>query len=310
MAEFNGLFEVAIHFAVLLYLAALGELICERAGVLNLGVEGMIAIGAAVGLIVSIESGNVWLALVAAIIAGALTAALHGLLTVVLGADQVVSGLALTILGLGLAAFIGGDYVGRTPTKNGSFAKIDIPGLGDIPVVGDVVFRQPAMFYLAILAGIATWFVLSRTRVGLGLRAAGESAATADAAGHSVASMRFVAVTVGGAFAGAAGAYLTLFLTKGWSDGVVAGRGWIAVALVIFGSWRPGRVALGAFIFGLTLALQPRLQTMGVDISPVLLSMLPYVLTLAAMVVFSIQSRNRPSSAPAALGIAFHREER
>ncbi len=310
MAEFNGLFEVAVHFGVLLFLAALGELIAERAGILNLGVEGMIAVGAAIGLIVSIESGNVWLALVAAIVAGAIAASIHGLLTVVLGADQVVSGLALTILGLGFAAFIGGDYVGRTPTEGGSFAKIDIPGLGDIPVLGDVLFRQPAMFYLAILAGIATWFVLSRTRVGLGLRAAGESAATADAAGHSVAALRFVAVTIGGAFAGAAGAYLTLFLTKGWSDGVVAGRGWIAVALVIFGSWRPGRVALGAFIFGLTLALQPRLQTMGVDISPVLLSMLPYVLTLVAMVVFSIQSRNRPSTAPAALGIPFHREER
>ena len=159
-------------------------------------------------------------------------------------------------------------------------------------------------------AGVVAWFVLGRTRLGLALRAAGESASTADAAGHSVAGLRLGAVATGGALAGTSGAYLTLSLTPQWAEGIVAGRGWIAVALVIFGAWRPGRVALGALLFGLTLALKTRLQTFGVDFSPILLSMLPYLLTVGVLVAISIRARNRPSPAPAALGIAYRREDR
>ncbi|MEE2631711.1 MAG: ABC transporter permease [Actinomycetota bacterium] len=307
-ASFIGLLEATVSFGALLYLAALGEMITEKAGILNLGVEGMMAIGAVTGFVVALQTGNPWVALVAAIAAGALIGLLHGLFTVVLGAEQVVSGLSLTILGIGLAAYIGKGSVGQP--AGAELVPVDWGSLSDIPWAGPVLFQQSPLVYMAVLAGLVAWFVLGRTRLGLAVRAAGESAPTADAAGHSVAGLRLGAVATGGALAGASGAYLTLSITPQWAEGVVAGRGWIAVALVIFGAWRPGRVALGALLFGLTLALKTRLQTFGVDFSPILLSMLPYLLTVGVLVAISIRSRNRPSPAPAALGIAYRREER
>jgi simple sugar transport system permease protein len=307
-ASLIGLLEATVSFGALLYLAALGEMITEKAGILNLGVEGMMAIGAVTGFVVALQTGNPWVALVAAIAAGALIGLLHGLFTVVLGAEQVVSGLSLTILGIGLAAYIGKGSVGQP--AGAELVPVDWGPLSDIPWAGPVLFQQSPLVYMAVLAGIAAWFVLGRTRLGLAVRAAGESAPTADAAGHSVAGLRLGAVATGGALAGASGAYLTLSITPQWAEGVVAGRGWIAVALVIFGAWRPGRVALGALLFGLTLALKTRLQTFGVDFSPILLSMLPYLLTVGVLVAISIRARNRPSPSPAALGIAYRREER
>ncbi|MGZ0185907.1 MAG: ABC transporter permease [Acidimicrobiales bacterium] len=307
-ASLIGLLEATVSFGALLYLAALGEMISEKAGILNLGVEGMMAIGAVTGFVVALQTGNPWVALVAAIAAGALIGLLHGLFTVVLGAEQVVSGLSLTILGIGLAAYIGKGSVGQP--AGAELVPVDWGPLSDIPWAGPVLFQQSPLVYMAVLAGLAASFVLGRTRLGLAVRAAGESAPTADAAGHSVAGLRLAAVATGGALAGASGAYLTLSITPQWAEGVVAGRGWIAVALVIFGAWRPGRVALGALLFGLTLALKTRLQTFGVDFSPILLSMLPYLLTVGVLVAISIRSRNRPSPAPAALGIAYRREER
>ncbi len=307
-ASLIGLLEATVSFGALLYLAALGEMITEKAGILNLGVEGMMAIGAVTGFVVALQTGNPWVALVAAIAAGALIGLLHGLFTVVLGAEQVVSGLSLTILGIGLAAYIGKGSVGQP--AGAELVPVDWGPLSDIPWAGPVLFQQSPLVYMAVLAGLAASFVLGRTRLGLAVRAAGESAPTADAAGHSVAGLRLAAVATGGALAGASGAYLTLSITPQWTEGVVAGRGWIAVALVIFGAWRPGRVALGALLFGLTLALKTRLQTFGVDFSPILLSMLPYLLTVGVLVAISIRSRNRPSPAPAALGIAYRREER
>jgi len=307
-ASLIGLLEATVSFGALLYLAALGEMITEKAGILNLGVEGMMAIGAVTGFVVALQTENPWVALVAAICAGALAGLLHGLFTVVLGAEQVVSGLSLTILGIGLAAYIGKGSVGRP--AGAELVPVDWGPLTDIPWAGPVLFQQSPLVYMAVLAGLAAWFVLGRTRLGLAVRAAGESAPTADAAGHSVVGLRLGAVVTGGALAGASGAYLTLSITPQWVEGVIAGRGWIAVALVIFGAWRPGRVALGALLFGLTLALKTRLQTFGVDFSPILLSMLPYLLTVGVLVAISIRARNRPSPAPAALGIAYRREER
>ncbi|MCS5673118.1 MAG: ABC transporter permease [Acidimicrobiales bacterium] len=307
-ASLIGLLEATVSFGALLYLAALGEMITEKAGILNLGVEGMMAIGAVTGFVVALQTENPWVALVAAIGAGALAGLLHGLFTVVLGAEQVVSGLSLTILGIGLAAYIGKGSVGRP--AGAELVPVDWGPLTDIPWAGPVLFQQSPLVYMAVLAGLAAWFVLGRTRLGLAVRAAGESAPTTDAAGHSVVGLRLGAVATGGALAGASGAYLTLSITPQWVEGVIAGRGWIAVALVIFGAWRPGRVALGALLFGLTLALKTRLQTFGVDFSPILLSMLPYLLTVGVLVAISIRARNRPSPAPAALGIAYRREER
>lgn len=303
-----GLLVATVQFGTLLYLAALGETIAEKAGVLNLGVEGMMATGAAVGFIVGVETGSPWLGLAAGALGGLGISLLHAFTAVGLGADQVVSGLALTFLGLGFADFIGDGYT--DDDRRARFTDIEIPGLDDIPWVGEIVFRHSPVTYLAVALGIGAWFVLNRTAAGLGLRAVGETASTADAAGHSVLRLRFVAVGIGGALAGASGAYLTTYLVGSWSQNLTAGRGWIAVALVIFGAWRPGRVALGALLFGFTLALKSRLIIFDIDFSPRLLDMAPYLLTVLVLVIISIRARHKPSPAPAAIGIPYRREER
>lgn len=303
-----GLLVASVQFGTLLYLAALGETISEKAGVLNLGVEGMMATGAAMGFIVGVETGSPWLGLLGGAVAGAIVSIVHAAAAVGLGADQVVSGLALTFLGLGFADFIGDGYT--DDERRARFADIEIPGLDDIPWVGEVVFRHSPVTYLAVIIGVAAWFVLNRTAVGLGLRAVGETASTADAAGHSVVRLRFAAVATGGALAGASGAYLTTYLVGSWSQNLTAGRGWIAVALVIFGAWRVGRVAIGALLFGLTLALKSRLTLFDIELSGQFVDMLPFLLTIAVLVAISFRARNRPSPAPAAIGIAYRREER
>jgi len=307
-ATILGLLISVIEFGTLLYLAALGETIAERSGVLNLGVEGMMAMGGMTAFWVGVETGNPWVALTAALLVGAALAMLHGIVAVVMGADQVVSGLALTILGLALSAFLGRNLLAERP--NATFEPIRLGPLSDIPWLGETVFSMTALSWIAIALGIVTWFVVTRTRAGLSLRAVGESAATADAAGTPVVKVRLAAVAIGGALAGASGAFLTIVLAPGWTEGTTAGRGWIAVALVIFGGWKPGRVLFGSLLFGGLIALEPRLQTFGLDVSPVLVSMLPFLLTIVVLVLFSIRSRNRPSLAPAAIGLAYRREER
>ena len=311
-----GLLVASVQFGTLIYLAALGELIAERAGVLNLGVEGMMSMGAVIGFIVALTTGSPWVGFLAAAAAGTLVAAVHALVSVAAGAGQVVSGLAITIGGVGLSAYIGRDWVIRQPES--VFTDLGIVGLADIPWAGPILFDHPPIVYLAGLLGVATRFVLTRTRLGLALRAVGESAATTDGAGHSVVGLRAGAVLVGGAFAGASGAFLSLYMAAGWTEGMVAGRGWIAVALVIFGAWRPGRLAVGALLFGFTLALQPRLQTFDVEvlgvpvnsISPALVGILPFLSTVVVLVLVSWRARNRPAPAPAALGLPYRREER
>ena len=244
-----------VQFATLVYLAGLGELIAERSGVLNLGVEGMMAMGAVSGFMVAVATDRPWIGFLAAALVGMAVAGVHAMVSVVMGAGQVVSGLAITIGGLGFAAFIGQDAVRQR--ADAVFTDLGIAGLADIPWAGPILFNQPPVVYLAAGLGVAAWFVLNRTRLGLALRAVGESASTTDSVGHSVVLLRSGAVLVGGAFAGAAGAFLSLYMAAGWTEGLIAGRGWIAVALVIFGAWRPGRLAAGALLFGFTLALQP-----------------------------------------------------
>lgn len=314
-----GLIVSVIEFGTLLFLASLGELIAEKSGVLNLGVEGMMAMGGVSAFWVGVETGNPWLALAFAAFVVALFASIHGLVSVAIGADQVVSGLALTILGLGLAAFLGKDLVFEAPRA--TFDNLTLGPLADIPWLGETIFSMTGVSWLALALGLATWYVLSRTRAGLSLRAVGENAATADAAGTPVVRLRLIAVAIGGALAGMAGAYLTLKLAPGWSELTTAGRGWIAVALVIFGAWQPGRVLIGSLLFGGLLALEPRLQTfrcqpgqeglcLTVEIDPIIVSMLPYLLTIVVLILISIRSRNRPSVAPAAIGQVYRREER
>jgi ABC-type uncharacterized transport system permease subunit len=288
--------------------ACLGELITERAGVLNLGVEGIMLMGALAGATACIWSGSAWVGAAAALLAGAMLAAIHALLTVTLRANQVVSGLALTIFGTGLSAFLGRNIVGVLPPD--SFHRLDVPLLAQLPLLGRILFQQSALVYFSFILVAFFWWYIYRTRAGLRLRAIGERPEAADAMGVDVARLRALYVIAGGALAGLGGAAISLGTNPGWSEGITAGRGWIAVALVIFAAWNPTRAALGAYLFGGVEAGQFRLQAAGVDISPFFLNMLPYLFTILVLVLSTREATRRILSAPAALGRAYVREER
>jgi simple sugar transport system permease protein len=288
--------------------ACLGELITERAGVLNLGIEGIMLMGALAGVAGCMATGNVWVGAGLALIAGAAMAAIHAILTVGLRANQVVAGLALTIFGAGLSAFLGRDLVGL-PLPD-AFRRLDVPLLADIPILGRVLFQQSALTYISYVLVAFLWWYIYRTRAGLRLRAIGERPEAADAMGVDVVRLRALYVIAGGALAGLGGAAITLGTNPGWAEGVTAGRGWIAVALVIFAAWNPGRAAIGAYLFGGVEAAQFRLQTEGVDISPFFLNMLPYLFTILVLVLSTREATRRALGAPAALGRAYMREER
>ncbi|MEL6062043.1 MULTISPECIES: ABC transporter permease [unclassified Methylobacterium] len=285
-----------------LIIAALGELVVERAGVLNLGVEGMMVCGAALGFAAAVETNSTLLGALAGAGAGMGLAAVFGLLTVGLAANQVASGLALTILGLGLSGLVGAGYVGQ---KREPAPHLYVPGLSDLPGIGRLFFGQDAFVYagLGLAAGIA-WF-LWRTRAGLILRAVGDDHAATHALGLPVRGVRFFAVLFGGACAGLAGSYLSLAYTPFWAPAMTAGRGWIALALVVFASWRPGRVVAGATLFGGATVLQLHAQAASIGLPGQLLSALPYVATILALVLLSLGRRRGGSLAPAALGRDF-----
>jgi ABC-type uncharacterized transport system permease subunit len=288
--------------------ACLGELLAERAGVLNLGVEGMMLMGAVGGVAFTIWTGSAWLGVGGAILAGASLALLHAIVTVVLRGNQVVSGLALTIFGTGLSAFLGRNLVGKPlPAK---FTHHSIPYLSDIPQIGKILFRQDPLTYISFAVVPLLWWYVFRTQPGLHLRAIGESPAAADAMGVPVNSLRFAYVVVGGGFAGLGGACISLGTNPGWTEGMTAGRGWIAIALVIFAGWNPGWVIIGAYLFGGVQAGQFQLQVVGVGISSFFLNMLPYLFTIVVLVIASGDLARKRIGAPSALGRPFVREER
>lgn len=274
-----------------LLLIALGELVCEKAGVLNLGQEGMMLMGAVAGFIGAVATGSLFVGVLCAIAAGMLMSYLFGFLAISLVANQVGTGLALTIFGTGLSAFLGAGYVGISLTGITAWA---IPGLSEIPVIGKILFSQDPLVYLSfLLFGLVFWF-LRRSRAGLTLRAVGENPESANAIGINVLRVRYLAVLFGGAMTGLAGGYLSLAYTPLWSEGMTAGRGWIALALVVFACWRPERVLLGAYLFGLASILHLVLQGLGFEASPNLLAMLPYIATILVLVILSRdQLRNR-----------------
>ncbi|MBU2358515.1 MAG: ABC transporter permease [Alphaproteobacteria bacterium] len=278
-------------------LAAIGELVVERAGVLNLGVEGMMITGAVCGFIVATATGSPWLGFLGAALGGALLSLLFGALTQFLLSNQVATGLALTLFGLGLSALMGQSYLGiRAP----AFPDIHVPLLGDIPVIGPIVFQHDPMVYvgLGIVAGV--WWFLNRTRAGLILRAVGENHDAAHALGYHVRRTRMLAIMFGGACAGLGGAYLSLVRVPQWTEGMTAGAGWIALAIVVFASWKPGRLVLGAYLFGGVTVLQLNLQAAGVAVPVEYLSMSPYLATIAVLVIMSA------GRAPGSLGRIFH----
>jgi general nucleoside transport system permease protein len=301
-----GLLE-AIILAVLaastpLLLAAAGELVAERAGVLNLGVEGMMIVGAACGFAGAYLTGSILVGAVCGIAAGAALAAIFAMLTLGLAVNQVAAGLALTILGVGLSGLVGAGFVGERII---GAAHLYIPVLTDIPFVGRVLFGQDGFVYVSIALVIAIWLFLYRTRAGLVLRAVGDNHASAHALGYPVLKIRALAVLFGGACAGLGGAYLPLAYTPFWISGMTAGRGWIALALVVFASWRPARLVAGAYLFGGVTILQLHAQGAGIGIPSQLMSSLPYLATVIVLVVISRTRGMAGAAAPASLGMVF-----
>ena len=284
-------------------LAAIGELVAEKAGVLNLGVEGMMIVGAIAGFAIAVETGSPVFGFIAAAVTGAALSAVFAVLTQYLLTNQVATGLALTLFGIGLSSLLGRDYVGIKPP---STPKLDLGPLTDLPVVGPILFGHDAMVYLSIAIVVAVWAFLKFTRAGLILRAVGESHDAAHALGYNVIAVRFAAIAFGGATAGLGGAYLSLIRVPQWTDGMTAGAGWIALAIVVFASWRPGRVLAGAYLFGGITVLQLNLQAAGVAIPVELLSMSPYLITILVLVIISSDRGRASLAAPASLGRVFH----
>jgi ABC-type uncharacterized transport system permease subunit len=285
-----------------LVFAAIGELVVEKSGVLNLGVEGMMIIGAIAAFATTIQTGSFIAGIAAAVICGALMALLFAILTQTLLANQVATGLALTMFGLGLAALTGQSYSGKSLPP---FPKLSIPGLSDLPVVGPLLFGHDALVYLSFALVVAVAWFLARTRIGLIIRAIGENHDAAHAIGYPVVLYRHATLAFGGACAGLGGAYLSMVQTPLWVDNMTAGRGWIALALVVFAAWRPWRVLFGAYLFGGITIVQLHSQAFGLEVEPQLLSMLPYLATIIVLVLISYDRSKASLNAPANLGQTF-----
>ncbi|MEZ5670483.1 MAG: ABC transporter permease [Alphaproteobacteria bacterium] len=294
------------EMAAPLLIAALGLIINERAGVLNLGAEGLMMVGALAGVMGAYHAGTPWVGVAAAVVAAGVVSALFAFIVVVLRADQVITGLTVVAFGAGLTGLIGPPY---SQTAIAPFGEIDLGFLTAIPYVGRMIFGQDVLFYLAIALAALTWWLLYRSQPGLVLRAVGENPQAADAAGADVQGVRIAAVVAGGVLCGLAGADLSLAASQTWVEGMTGGRGWIAVALVIFARWSPWRAILGALLFGSIEALIPRIQATGANVPTFLLKMLPYLATLAVL-IFTAVVRRSVHAAPAALGQAYAREDR
>jgi simple sugar transport system permease protein len=298
----EGILLTIITAATPLLFAALGELIAERSGVLNLGVEGMMAVGAVIGFAAGNATGVPMVGVLAGIVGGAAMAALFGIVVLAFAANQNAAGLALTLFGLGLSGLIGDAYAG---VPGLGMKSVHIPGLSDLPLVGSVIFGEDPMVYLALALTIGVWYFLFRTNGGLILRSVGDNHVSAHALGYPVLRIRFLAVVFGGACAGLGGAYLSLVYTPQWAQAMTAGRGWIAIALVVFGTWLPWRIAIGAVLFGAVSILQLNAQAFGLGIPSQFLTALPYLITVAVLVVISRNQALLKVNTPASLGRTF-----
>jgi general nucleoside transport system permease protein len=289
-----------------LLLGTLGEVVAERSGILNLGVEGMMSVGAVAAFMVAMNTGSPWAGLAASIAAGAALSLLHALTSVTLKVNQVVSGLALAMLGVGMSGLLGKPYMGRPLMAQ--MPPLEIPLLSRIPYVGTILFDKDPLFYLAIILGVVLWFLLSKTRWGIRVRSVGEKPAAAEVQGVSVTAVRYLCTAIGGALAGMGGAHLSLVYSKSWTEGMTGGRGWIVIALTIFALWNPLRAFIGAFLFGGIFVLQYLLQPLGIP--PNLLALLPYMATLVVLIIGGLNKSRRHMDAPAALGEPHTRGER
>ena len=302
MNEIALLLAATLNAGTVLALAGLGLLVNERSGIINLGAEGMMLVAAIAGFATAVHTGSDLLAFGAGAISGALLAAVFGVLVIWLNTNQYATGLALSLFGIGLSAFLGIRY---TQERVGARLKFEIPGLSDLPFVGPALFRQHPMVYLTIVLALGLGWFLYRSRAGLILRAVGESPEAAHALGYPVRRVRMLAVVVGGALCGLAGAYLSVIYTPLWVEGMVAGKGWIALALTTFATWRPARVLLGAYLFGGVTMLQFHLQGEGVEIASQWLTMLPYLSTIVVLVLISRNPNWIRTNMPASLGKPF-----
>ncbi|MET3120051.1 ABC-type uncharacterized transport system permease subunit [Undibacterium sp. GrIS 1.8] len=298
-----AIFASTVTAATPLIYAALGETVVEKAGVLNLGIEGMMLVGAVAGFAATLATASPVIGFIAAACAGILMSLVFAVLTLSLQANQVATGLALTLFGIGLSAFVGHDFAG---TPIAGLKKLPIPFLSDIPVLGKLLFSYDAMVYGSILLFIAVQWFLVKSYAGLKIRAIGESPTVAHEVGHPVIWIRYCAVMFGGATAGIAGAYLSLVQTPMWVEGMTAGKGWIALALVVFGTWKPLRVVLGAYLFGGVTVMQLFAQGFGLGIPSEFLSMLPYVATIVVLVIICRDPKTILLNQPLSLGKSFH----
>jgi general nucleoside transport system permease protein len=299
----GGLLTGSIHSGTPLLYATLAEVISERAGIINLGLEGVMLMGAAVGFVTTVHTGNAGLGILAAALAGGVFNLLFGYLVISRGANQLASGLALMFCGVGLSALIGAPYIG---SQIKGLNEMRIPFLSDLPLVGPVLFNYDILVYFVGPIAVLLWWVLFSTRFGLNLRAVGENPTAAYAAGKDPHRLQYEALFIAGVLGGIAGAHLSLALAKTWAEWMTAGRGFIAVALVIFSKWHPLRAVAGAFLFGGAIAFQLQMQAIGIPVSPFLLDTLPYLLSLAVLAVWGGARRH---SAPGSLGRVFQGTE-
>jgi general nucleoside transport system permease protein len=314
-AFFISILVITIRAGASLLYATFGAIITERSGIQNLGVEGIMIVSAAVSFAAAFHSGSAWLGVGAAILTGILLGLIHALLTITLRAEQVVSGLAMTIFGSGLASFMGQRLGPGGTTMVGlqgpSFQRIPIPYLVEIPYIGPSLFNQDLLIYILYLIIPVIWFYFYKTRKGLELRAVGENPQAVDALGINVTRLRFIYTIIGAVFMSIAGAHLSLGYLQGWADNITGGRGWIAIALVIFSTWNPLRAVLGAILFGGINAIQFRMQAAGTTLPSSFLNMLPYIATILVLIFITWTEKFRKRlGTPTSLGIPFVREEK
>ncbi|MCS7112822.1 MAG: ABC transporter permease [Nitrososphaerota archaeon] len=293
-----------ISASTAILLAALGEIYAERSGVLNLGVEGMMAVGATIAFYATLSTGNIIIGLLSASISGMLLSLIHGFISITIRSNQVISGLALSMMGLGISSLIGRNLIG-TPLRN-SLGIIEVALLSDIPVIG-AFFRQNALTFFSYILTAILWYILFKTKIGIAIRMVGDNPKSADSLGINVYTVRYRCTLLGGALAGLAGAYLSVAYTPTWIEGMTAGQGWIALALTVFSAWNPLYALIGSYLFGGIRILQFRLQPLG--LSPPLLSTLPYLFTIISLALLNIEKIRWRIGAPQHLGKPYHREE-
>lgn len=303
MDTFAQLVVLTLAAGTPLVFAAQGELVVEKSGVLNLGVEGMMLVGAIASFIVAAKSGSPWLGVAAGALAGASLSLIFAVIALTLRANQVATGLALSLFGIGLSAFVGRPYMSVVIA---GIPPLAVPGLTGLPIVGKMIFGHNPLVYGSIALFVAVQWFLSRTRTGLVVRAVGESPQSARAIGYPVLAIRYAAVLFGGACAGVGGAYLAVAYTPSWVEGMTAGRGWIALALVVFATWKPWRVLIGAYLFGSVTLAQFQAQAAGVAVPSQLLAMMPYVATIVVLAIISRDATMIRLNAPASLGVPYH----